>query len=77
MDCDLLDVMMLEGERATHVHGCTWFVQLSSCLISHDIFLLSITPSHVLRGLLNIIQIKSKIQSLLVTPSNTEGRNVL
>ena len=50
MDCDLLDVMTLEGERSTHVHGCTQFVQLSSCLISHDRFLLSISPKPCVRG---------------------------
>ena len=78
MDCDLLDVMTLEGERSTHVHGCTQFVQLSSFVLylMIDFYFLS-PPSHVLGGLLNIIQIKSEIQSLLVTPSHTEGRHVL
>ena len=50
MDCDLLDVMTLEGERSTHVHGCTQFFQLSICLISHDRFLLSISPKPCVRG---------------------------
>ena len=59
---------------------CMAALSLSNCPVvlypMIDFYFLS-PPSHVLGGLLNIIQIKSEIQRLLVTPSHTEGRHVL